>query len=219
MEFISLIEKYADPSYSSHSRSVSESEWGDLDKARRYCDRYWLNDDEYQQYWRPYHKAIFTQESVYPPAMVFTPPYRLILHLGGCLFDRVEFEKLSECMKRTSTRQFAIVENPVTAEEGFSPIRLRFPADISWDTLMSGQFFSALVIEMLYKEYFVFPDSDAWGKYAATEYSRPVDILGVRQEYANVFCRVMPPIPDIEREMLAHLPEEYHARLCCTAKK
>ena len=65
--------------------------------------------------------------------------------------------------------------------------RMKFPMDICWDELTSGNFASAILLEMPHKEYFVFGESGSWGKYVANDYEFPLDVLGFRREIANIF--------------------------------
>jgi hypothetical protein len=104
-----------------------------------------------------------------------------------------------------------VIENTFGGRVKEPIFRMKFPSDICWDELASGNFASAILLEMPHKEYFVFGDSGAWGKYVANDFEFPLDILGFRREVAELFIDKFKLSEADEREIAQFLPPAYKA--------
>ncbi|MEA1786482.1 hypothetical protein U1E44_10300 [Arenibacter sp. GZD96] len=186
IEYIRHIEEYLNYWYSSFSKLVPESEWGNQKLAEEYLQKYWLTENEYQNIWKPIQDKIFIQQKGLPD-LIFTSNYKMIPLIGGCLFVKEDFEQLQKVIKNIGETHFVIIQNTQDFTEGEPMFRMKFPIDITWEELISGNYISAVLFEMHYNEYFVFGASAKWGKYSATEYEHPLDILGFNPEYDTVF--------------------------------
>ena len=62
---------------------------------------------------------------------------------------------------------------------------------------------------MSHKNYFVFGDSGEWGKYVANDYKFPLDIIGFRNKYAELFKRNFVLSIEERNEIYEWLPETY----------
>lgn len=60
--------------------------------------------------------------------------------------------------------------------DGEPMFRMKFPVNITWEELTSGNYISAVLLEMSYNEYFVFGNSGSYGKYSANDYEHPMDM-------------------------------------------
>jgi hypothetical protein len=78
------------------------------------------------------------------------------------------------------------------------PFRFKFPVDISWDEVNDGAELSMIVF-WPERNYFVFGDSGQWGKYTGNDYEYPLDIIGFKRKYSDLFHRKFRiPQEDIE---------------------
>ena len=103
---------------------------------------------------------------------------------------------------------FIIIENTFGNEE--KPFfRMKFPVSISWEEFMSGNFISSILFEMFQNEYFVFGKNDAWGKYAASDYEKPLDLIGFREQYGALFRKVFEVSHEEKQEIFSWLPAAY----------
>jgi len=212
-EYAAIIDVFSREGYEMYSSIIPASQWGNRRIAENYLERYWLSSAEYQHTWKQVQDRIFTNQEVGLPQMVFNPEFELQASLGGCLFVQEEFVRLQECMQSISEQFFFVVENTFGGQVEEPIFRMKFPTGISWDELASGNFVSAILLEMPHKEYFVFGESGVWGKYAANDYETPLDILGFIREIANVFRNKFRLSDTGEREIMRVLPPAYMNRL------
>ena len=87
--------------------------------------------------------------------------------------------------------------------------KMKFPVNTSWEELISGNYISAVILEMSYNEYFVFGASGMWGKYSANDYKYPLDIIGFKSEFEAVFKHQLKQQKEEQDEILEWLPLEY----------
>jgi hypothetical protein len=85
-EYQALIDKYSLKGYDMYSRSISRSEWGDLQKGEEYLGKYWLSNKEYESKWEEVLERIFINQNTGLPNLVFSKYFSLLVLEGGCLF-------------------------------------------------------------------------------------------------------------------------------------
>lgn len=198
--------------------------------ARQYLEKYWLSKDEYEQKWLPIQQNIFNLKAKYLPEMMFRDEYELMVVGSGAIFPFPnDFQLLKECMKLIGDKYFAIIENdykrPYILLKGKTKVltpyyRLRYPVDITYEDLNSGENISHEVFDESMKEFFLFGDSGKWGIYVANEFinhsvndaGTPLNIAGVKKEYANLFASRF-RFPEEDKETIrAWLPPDYLER-------
>lgn len=182
---------------------------GDMDTARSYLEKYYLPEEEYMQHWKPVQDRIFLNADESLSNLVFRDGYEMMAIKGGCLFLQEDFEQLQRCWLATNTKWLVIVQNTFGKKLGHPPLRFKFPADICWDDLRDGNFISITLLDLDYDEYFVFSESPDWGKYAASDYDMPLDIIGFKPEYSTVFHANMTDSPEDHAVVLDWLPDKY----------
>jgi hypothetical protein len=116
-------------------------------------------------------------------------------------------------LKYTNDNYIFIVENHFGHTLDFPPIRLKFPATITWAELSSGNTISNLLLNGPIKEYFVFGDSGLWGKYVANDYGSAVDIIGYKKELAKHFIKHFKLNPEKQFRINNELPDAYKKRI------
>lgn len=169
------------------SELTSESEWGNVQMAQNYLNKYWLSKDEYNIKWKPIQTEIFTSLDTHLPHLVFKDNYKLGAMIGGCLFTKEDFEQLRECLLTIGEKNLIIIENTFSDQLKEPAFRMKYPTSITWEELTNGNFISSTIIEHPHKEFFVFGASKNWGKYSANDYELPLDIIGFKPEYEYVF--------------------------------
>lgn len=208
-EYSTILDVFSDEGYGMYSSVIPRAQWGNRQVAEDYLERYWLSSGEYERRWKPVQDRIFTNQEVGLPQMVFAPGYQLIVSRGGCLFVQEEFTRLQECTRAISEQFLFVIENSFGGRVREPVFRLKFPTGISWGELTSGNFASAILLEMPHKEYFVFGETGTWGRYVANDYESPLEVLGYQREVATVFRSKFALSEAEEREVAAVLPPVY----------
>lgn len=208
-EYQFFLDKYSKDGWFMFSRQITRSEWGNIEAAKSYLKKYWLSEAEYEDKWKNIQNSIFINQDKGLPELVFSDLYKLIPLRGGCLFTEYDFSKLRACIQHTGDKNFVVVENTFGGKLDEPAFRMRFPIDINWQGLISGNFISSILTEMPNKEYFVFGDSGNWGKYSANEYKHPLDIVGYKEEYEHIFKAGLWEPKDEKSEIFEWLPEIY----------
>jgi hypothetical protein len=201
---LNFFKEYAHMHFSKH---VEEADWGKTDIAEEYLEKYWLSADEYFAIWKPIQDQVFQDNSL--PEMVFLPGFRLIALEGGCLFTEDDFVRLQKVMIELGEKHMIIIQHSQEFTSGEPMFRMKFPVDIAWDELMSGNYISAVLFEMTYNEYFVFGESGKWGKYSANDYDSPLDILGLKPELTQVFTASFQQPEEEKNQIKEMLPHSY----------
>jgi len=208
IEYSRHIEEYANYWQADFSKIVPSNQWGDKKIAEKYLQKYWLNEQDYQKFWKPVQNKIFNQDKILPD-MIYRPEFELIALRGGCLFVKEGFQELQKAMHEVGDNYFVIIQNSQDFTEGEPMFRMKFPVNTTWEALLSGNYISSVLFEMSYNEYFVFGESGAWGKYSANDYERPLDIIGFKPEYASIFREKLKQSAEEREEIIEWLPLNY----------
>lgn len=216
-----ILEKYSFPIYSIGSK-LDETEWGKMEVAKTYLKKYWLSDIAYKKYWEFLHSFIFDLNK-HLPNMIYRKDFQFISLLGGVPFEQNDFEKLQTCMQSIGEKKFVIIQDTFEPEPNQSDValKIKYPVNVDWNELMSGNFISAALFEFSGNNYYIFGDSGKWGMYVATEYidetvnpaGTPINIIGFDPAYSNIFRDVF-QIPDGEYcENVDYIPQEERPNL------
>ncbi len=209
MKYLQLIRKYSAEMYSIYSKDLKEGEWGNEDVAKEYLYKYYLSEDNYLRRWQPIQDQIFYRENIGLPEVLFRESFSMAANRGGVLFEQEDFEKLKKCALELGDENIVIIQNDFDRDLNVPPLRMKFPVDISWIELMSGNFISTVLFEMFSNEYFVFSESGTWGKYSANDYEHPLDIIGFKPEYEQIFKGYFSQPPEEWEEIKEWLPPKY----------
>lgn len=186
-EYEPHIEYYSNHWWSSFSQTIPKSEWGNKDVAKTYLEKYWLPTAEYEKYWKPLQNKIFINQEAGLPELVFAKDYELIAMRGGSLMEELDYKALQPCLLALHEEHFIVVENTYGGRLDEPSFRLKYPTNLSWKDLKSGNFISSIVFEMFHNEYFMFSESGVWGLYSANEYKNPLHIIGFKPEHGALF--------------------------------
>ena len=190
------------------SKLISQNEWGNKELAEKYLQKYWLSEQEYLSIWKPIQDNIFVQGKSLPD-LVYRSDFDIIALRGGCLFIEKDFKQLQKSMQKVGEEYFVIIQHSQDFTEGEPMFRMKFPVNITWEELISGNYISAVLLEMTYNEYFVFSESGDWGKYSANDYDYPLDIVGFKPKLASVFNNYFEQSKEEQEEIQEWLPQEY----------
>lgn len=207
-EYARHIEEYFVHSHSSFSNLVQKEKWGNKYLAEKYLQKYWLEEQEYLKVWKPIQDTIFNQGKSLPD-FIYRPEFELIALRGGCLFAEEDFKQLQKAMQEIGDNHFVVIQHSQEFTKGEPMFRMKFPVSIIWDELTSGNYISAVLLEMSYNEYFVFSESGKWGKYSANDYEYPMDIIGFKPEYGLIFKKIFEQPSEEWEEIKEWLPERY----------
>jgi hypothetical protein len=209
-EYQEHLNEYKSEYYFTYSR-LSENEWGNIKIAKAYLQKYWLSENEYKNFWLPIQRNIFNEHSNGLPSFMFCDGFQVFPLIGGVLFTKADFEALQSCMNTFGDTYFFVIQNSFE-QIGSSLVpnfRMKYPANITWDELMGGNFISTVLFEMPHNDYFVFGSKGLWGKYVANDFDTPLDLIGVKSKYAPIFENKF-PLSEEEKEVIKKvLPQEY----------
>lgn len=209
MEYQKHIDFYAkDYWFSTSSNLVPYKDWGNIELAERYLQKYWLSEEEYLQVWKPIQDRIFI-EGKFLPEMVYQTGFEIIALRGGCLFIEEDFKQLQNAMQDLGEDYFVIIQHTQEFMYGQPMFRMKFSVNITWEELISGNYISAVLLEMDYNEYFVFSSKGNWGKYSANDHEKPLDIIGFIPELGSVFKNHFNQPEEEEAEIREWLPQAY----------
>lgn len=208
MEYNRHIEEYSVHSHSSFTKLVPKGEWGNKCQAKEYLQKYWLSKQEFEKDWKPIQDTIFNRNQSLPE-LIYSPEYELIALRGGCLFEEEDFKQLQKLMQEIGDKHFVIIQRSQEFMEGEPMFRMKFPVNITWDELTSGNYISAILLEMSYNEYCVFSESGKWGKYSANDYEQPLDIIGFKPKYEQIFRTHLRQPAEEWEEIKEWLPPKY----------
>jgi hypothetical protein len=164
-----------------------------IKNAEPYFEKYWLDKSELNDVWLEIKNRIFNQEFHQLPNPVINKGLNIIILKGGIVFLEKEFELFQACMKMTGDKHFIVLEdydenNPPHLSG--PPYRLKFPIDITWEQMTEGGAPKHVGFDVFMwsrRNYFVFGDSGTWGKYEATDYELPLEIIGFDKKYSGLF--------------------------------
>jgi len=208
IEYIRHIEEYSVYGHSSFSNLLPSEKWGDKKLAEKYLQKYWLTEREYLSIWKPIQDNIFIQGKSLPD-LIYHPEFEIIALRGGCLFLEGDFLQLKKAMQEVGEEYFVIIQHSQGFTEGEPMFRMKFPVNITWEELTSGNYISAVLLGMSYNEYLVFGSRGNWGKYSANDYENPLDIIGFNPELAHIFQEHFKQPKEEQEEIRELLPQEY----------
>lgn len=211
-EFQTHIDFYRVYAQMHFSKLLTESNWGNKALATKYLTKYWLGENEYLNRWKPIQDKIFYSNKNLPD-LVFRPNFEILAYRGGCLFIEEDFIQLQKAMKELADDYFVIIQISQDFTEGEPMFRMKFPVNITWEELTSGNYISAVLLEMSYNEYFIFSESGNWGRYSANDYKYPVDIIGFKPDLAPFFRKQFPYQNENHIEVMSNLPDIYQKKL------
>jgi len=207
-EYSRHIEEYMNYWQADFSRLIPSDQWGNKKLAEEYLQKYWLAEQEYLSIWKPIQDKVFVQRKSLPD-LIYHPEFEMIALRGGCLFLEEDFKQLQKAMQEVGEEYFVIIQHSQEFMEGEPMFRMKFPVNITWEELTSGNYISAVLLEMSYNEYFVFGENGDWGKYSANDYEYPLDIIGFKPELASVFREHFKQPKEEQEEIREWLPQEY----------
>ena len=212
IEFAKHLEFYDNYWFGDFSKNISEPNWGNKEIAEIYLQKYWLAEDEYLRIWKPIQDDIFFQDKNLPE-LVYKAGFDMMALRGGCLFVEADFKQLKGVLQDIGEEYFVVIQHSQDFTESEPMFRMKFPVSITWEELTSGNYISAVLLEMSLNEYFVFGTKGNWAKYAANDYKNPLDILGFKPEIGAVFQNHFKQSKEEQEKIYTWLPEEYQKRI------
>lgn len=209
IEYRKHLEYYAENYwFSTTSTLVPSNQWGNKKLAEEYLHKYWLPEQEYLHIWKPIQDKIFISRKSLPD-LIYNPEFDMIITIGGCLFIEEDFLQLQKIMQEFGEDYFVVVQSGQDYTDGEPMFRMKFPVNITFEELISGNYISAVLIEMSFNEYYIFGESGKWGKYSATDYIRSLDIIGFKPELASIFKMQFRQSKEEWEELHKWLPQNY----------
>ncbi|MFT4778211.1 MAG: hypothetical protein ACJAU0_002323 [Flavobacteriales bacterium] len=151
-----------------------------------------LDFEQYKSVWFERRQSIFGVKSSCSDLPLFSKEFYIKPLVGGCLFDKEDFESLQKCMDLFGDNYFVIEEdNGLTKGSDFSihrSPRLRFiyPSDIKFEDLflldpdLGHTEVIGYELNSPVRNYFVYGDSMKWGKYVGNDLNNGMglEVLG-----------------------------------------
>ena len=181
----------------------TRTDWLDKTAAENYLKRYGLFDEKNEDWeaMKEKQEAIFYLDKRLPD-MIFKKDFEFIGLLGGAIFEERDFNQFKSCLDKIGEKTFVVVQElfRYEAETIKHSLKMKYPADISWEELMSGNYISTILFEGYECDYYVFGESGEWGMYVSDEYysedydgktispdGGPINIMGFSKEYRDIF--------------------------------
>lgn len=207
-EFDNHLEYYKNYWFADFSSIIPSKNWGNVQQAESFLQKYWLSESEYLSFWKPIQNKIFIQKEKLPN-LIFLSGFKLIALKGGCLFMQEDFSQLQKVMKQVGDEYFVVIQHSQKFTQTEPLFRMKFPADITWEELTSGNYISAVLLEMGLNQYYVFGSKSNWGKYSANDYLLPIDFLGFKPELYPIVKNYFKQTKEEKEEIKNFLPEKY----------
>lgn len=208
IEYKEHLDRYQDYWLSSLSNYIADEEWGDRTLAESYLQKYWLPKAEYDKTWRSIQEKVFLSGVLYPD-MVFRPGFHLMPQNGGSLYSRESFEQQRCALARMNEQCFVVVQVRVGFEIDDPPFRMKYPASLTWEEMMSGNYISSVIAEREFDDYYVFGERGDWGMLVNGGPYDFANILAFRSEHSRTFVDCFPREDDLPPEQLSELPQAY----------
>jgi hypothetical protein len=195
------------------SELTPENTWGNIEEGEKYLEKYWLSELKYDSFWKAIQQQIFNSTHVHLPNMVFKEEYMIIALKGGCLFLEKDFLQLQKNLLSIGEEYIIVIENTFDGNLEEPSFRLKYPSNITWKEITSGNFISSTILEHPHKEYFVFGSKSEWGKYSANDFHFPLDIIGFKDSNMNIFKNQFSQTDEELKEINEILPSDYIKKL------
>ena len=197
-----------------------------IQKAESFLDKYWLLNDEFLNKWKPIQDTMFCNLDQGLPAMVFENGFEILVSEEGSLFDEQRFEKIKKCILACGDDSFVVIQNDFDGhyvgamggkgEKYKKPalFNLKFPASITWQELMSGDFISAILCGFPMGTYLLYGYSKSWAFYVDNEvFKIPLQVVAFKSEFEQAFRKEFSPDSKVQQLLNSRLPEIYLNRL------
>lgn len=142
----------------------------------RFIERFAITPLEFLEIWQKSLSRMFIGNS--ETSRVFRLPYQTIPVEGGILFEENEYRLLSQCSYSIGDQYLIVAEDDSNRQN--DRILLKIPVDTTWSELMEGGDLSFDIFDRPIRNYFVFTNSEAWGKYAGNDFDPPLDTYGFK---------------------------------------
>lgn len=214
----SIINYYANSGADAFSTYHKGFDWANDSIAEEYLKEYCLSENEES-------RLRIIQESVFYlskqlPDMIFRKDFEFITLLGGAMFEEKDFGQFKSCLKQIGEQNFIVFQDIFGFKDTDinNALRMRFPSDISWNELMSGNYISTILFESFYNHYYVFGESGDWGMYVANEGYKedeklvgepaPIRVIGFNPKYRDVFRTAFKILDGEYSENVDYIPYE-----------
>jgi hypothetical protein len=182
-----------------------------------YLEKYWLQKVEYEKTGLPIKNTIFKGNFKSFPT-IFKDDFETIVEIGGSVVnDEKYYTQMQSCMKLSGDNYFVLVQDldentaidlpPSANVIDWPPARFKYPIDVSYEEILSGEFVSEERIQMGDIDYFVYGDSGNWGIYAGDDLLCPLHIIGFKKQFSELFQSHF-PIPPEDVETITHWLEK-----------
>ena len=177
-EYDKISKMYSSPHFSIYSLLIEEDQWGNTKKASDFLEKFWLSTKEYED---RIHKTIYeifsNTENIFP-GVSFKDNYNIFHISTANTLSEIDIELIKKISLEYKDEHFYLIENNLKGKIKNPTFRMKFPIDIVWGDLMTGNYISSALFEMPYNEYFIVGDSCHWGIYSTNEYYFPMNIYG-----------------------------------------
>jgi len=182
-------------------------------KATAFLEKYWLPETEYREKWKPIQDTIFCNLNLTLPEMIFRDGFQLIAVTSGFLFGKEDFEIFRQCLLSLGEENFVVIQQDLGGTIQRPLFYMKFPAAITWDEMMSGDFISMQLCGFFLEEFMVYGTSGEWAKYTVNDFHPPFDIYAFRPKHRALFQEKIKPG---ERDKIAidrWLPATYKGKI------
>lgn len=204
-----LINRHGDPNgWNTIELGMIPDEY-DLPKGIRYLEKFFIGYEElYETYMPKIEKLSLPQRDSlkrHHTDPIFQEGFSYTIKEGGYPLDDVLWDRYCNVSRELGGSEIIVVEhlfeNSTLSKKA---LRLRFPVDTSWETVLSGNVFSVPLCWTDYYPFYIFDDTGEWGVFFSAEYwFFAFDFIGFRPEHESVFRKYFRQTPR-DMEIMAH---------------
>lgn len=183
--------------------------YADVQAARRYVEKYWLEYTKYREVWKPLQDMIFIENAL-PEQRVFKDGFDMIPIRGGHLFGEEEFNNFSTLLSDLQETAFMIIQTRNDVTKDTPLMRFCYPWPVNWSEISGGNYLSEIMLGAMYNDYIMVGRNGKWGRYTCNDaVVLPWDLYFCKPELTPIFKKhLVPPDEDME-DLLSWLTEEY----------
>ena len=185
--------------------------------AIKYLQKYWLDEQEYLNNWKPIQSSFFTNQSKWFPDYMINSNYQLLPLWGGKIFLSETLAALNSCLTQLNESCFVCIQNTFndTYEGLFNNLtfRLKYPVGIKWHELNIGNYLTDTLLWGHNQDFYIFGENDIWAIYSATRSLYPVNLLLFKPEFKDLFIKYCLSVTYDKTYIFNCLPNDYRSKI------
>lgn len=129
------------------------------------------------------------------------------------MFVEEDFNRFRNILNTVGDKYFVVIRHTDEHDDA-SPLRLKFPSNITWEEITSGNYISSVFLFTSRFKYYIISESGNWGKVTDNDFHYPVDIWCFKPNIAEFFrSEFLENMLSEKEDISATTPEQYLKRI------